>query len=409
MRRALAARLAVAAALVSPVLTGLVTSSTAYASYPEACFVGVEGIEGRAMVVAPKSADRAVVAAALRTGGLVGRRVDPVGLREVVWPTAEALDAGLPVIARVPGVRAAEREHVVHAHRSANDPRMAEQWGLTKIGARKAWDVETGTRNPVKVAVIDTGVDFEHPDLQGHLENGPNVAYGTEDSQDDHFHGTHVAGIIAASSNNRVGVAGMSWGAKVLAIKVLSKEGSGTSCDVAVGMLEAGRHEADVINMSLGAATTCPIVYRLVMAYLVQQDVVVVASSGNDGYYASPQSSPANCPDVIGVGATDRKDEPASFTTFGGSVDVAAPGHEILSTFLDTKTGKRGYTAMSGTSMAAPFVSGLAALLRSQHPEWTAAQVTDRIVATVDDVGPPGRDDFYGAGRINAARAVAGR
>ncbi len=407
MRCALAARLAVAAALVIPALTGLVTSATAYASYPEACFAGVEGIDGRALVVAPRSADRAVVAAALRTGGLVGRRVDPVGLREVVWPSRAALEVGLTVIAGVPGVRAAEREHVVHAHRAPNDPRLTEQWGLTKIGARKAWDVETGTSNPVKVAVIDTGVDFEHPDLQGRVENGPNVAYGTEDSQDDQSHGTHVAGIVAASSNNKVGVAGMSWGAKVLAIKVLNEEGSGTSCDVAVGMIEAGRHEVDVVNMSLGAATTCPIVYRLVTAYLKQQDIVVVASSGNDGYYASPQSAPSNCPDVIGVGATDRKDEPASFTTFGGSVDVAAPGHEILSTFMDPKTGKRSYAAFSGTSMAAPFVAGLAALLRSQHPEWTAAQVTDRILATVDDIGPAGRDDFYGAGRINAARALA--
>ncbi|HVF20134.1 MAG TPA: S8 family peptidase [Mycobacteriales bacterium] len=405
MRRALAVRLTLAAALVPTVLTGLVTSSTAYAQYPEFCFVGVEDVSSRGLVVVPEAADRAVLEVVARTGGKAGRRAEPVGLREVVWASSSARDAGLAALSRIHGVQA-EPEHLVHAHRASNDPRIREQWGLDKIGARRAWDVETGTSNPVTVAVLDTGVDFGHPDLRGRVDPGPNVAYGTEDSQDDHMHGTHVAGIIAASTNNRLGVAGMSWGARIMAVKVLNDQGSGTSCDIAVGILEAAKRDADIINMSLGGASICPLAFRAVLAYAEHQGTMVIASAGNDGYFASPQSAPANCPGVMGVGATDKDDQPSSFTTFGSSVDVAAPGHQILSTYFDPKKNLRGYAAFSGTSMAAPFVAGLAALLRSQNPTWTPAQVSDRILATVDDVGPRGRDDFYGAGRINAARAL---
>jgi len=405
MRRALAARLTLAVALVSPVLPSLGSWSTAYADLPEFCFVGVEGAERRGLVVAPEAADRAVVAAVHRSGGQVGRRAEPVGLREAVWPSVALREAGIAALRRVPGLSSVEPEHVVHAHKAANDPRIREQWGLARIGAPRAWDVETGSRD-VTVAVLDTGVDLLHPDLKGKVDNGPNVAYGTDDSQDDQSHGTHVAGIVAAATNNRVGVAGVAWGVRVLAIKVLSDKGSGTSCDVAVGILEAGKAEAEVINMSLGAAAVCPLAYRAVIAYAQHQGAVVVASAGNDGYFASPQSSPANCPGVLGVGATDQDDQPSSFTTFGGSVDVVAPGHLILSTLFDPKKNVRGYAAFSGTSMAAPFVSGLAALLCSQHPDWTPAEVAERIVATAQDLGPAGRDDFYGVGLINAARAV---
>lgn len=397
-------------------VVGLVVAATAVTAgvvapranaYPDQCQHGVSGVSRRGLAAAAPGADGALVAAAARTGATVGALVEPVGLREVVWPSRAARDAGLVALRRVPGVRFAETETVLRAHRSSNDPRLREQWGLTKIGAPRAWDVQTGTQSDVTIAVLDTGVDFKHPDLAGRVLPGPNVTAGTEDAQDDHSHGTHVAGIAAAATNNRAGVAGVSWGAKILAVKVLDKSGSGTSCDVAVGIIEAAKREADVLNLSLGAGVACPLAFRAAIAYAEQQGALVVASSGNDGYTASPQAAPANCPGVLGVGATDQKDGVTAFTTFGSSVDVTAPGQQILSTYFDPKKNVRGYAAFSGTSMSAPFVSGLAALLMAEHPDWTATQVSDRIVATVDDLGPPGRDDYYGAGRINAARALA--
>ncbi|HVE98186.1 MAG TPA: S8 family serine peptidase [Mycobacteriales bacterium] len=383
-------------------------ASTASAGLPDQCYHAVDGVDRSGLTAAPRSADRALVSAVRRSGGMVGPRVEPVGLRQVVWPSRAMRDAGLAALRRVPGVQFAEPEHKGSLHRSTNDPKLRDQWGLDKIGARRAWDIETGLQKDVTIAVLDTGVDFRHPDLAGRVLPGPNISGGNDDSQDDHMHGTHVAGIAAASTNNRMGVAGVSWGAKVLAVKVMDKHGSGTSCDVAVGIIEAAKREADVINLSLGFAHTCPLAFRAAVAYADHQGALVVASSGNSGFFASPQSAPANCTGVLGVGATDHHDDLTAFTTFGLSVDVSAPGEDILSTYLDVKKNKRGYAAFSGTSMSAPFVAGLAALLIAKHPDWTPTQVSDRIIATVDDLGPPGRDDYYGAGRINAAKALAG-
>ncbi len=406
--RGLAGRFALAAALFGAGLPGLVGQQAARADYPEACFFGVGGAEQRGLVAAPAQADRELMAVVRRTGGRAGRRVGPMGLRQVLWSSQGRRDAGLAALAQVGGVQFTEPVQRVAAHRAPNDPGLRRQWGLAKIGAPRAWDVTTGLGAKVTIAVLDTGVDLRHPDLRGRVVNGPNVAYGTDDSQDDESHGTHVAGIAAAATNNKVGVAGVSWGATVLAVKVLNKSGSGTSCDIAVGIIEAADRDVDVINMSLGGAFTCPAAFRVAVAYAEQKGALVVASSGNDGFVASPQSAPANCPGVLGVGATDIRDEPSSFTTFGGSVDVAAPGTDILSTFFDPKKNASTYATQSGTSMSAPFVSGLAALLKAKHPDWTPAQVAARIVESVDDLGPAGRDDFYGAGRINAARALAG-
>ncbi|HVE63128.1 MAG TPA: S8 family peptidase [Mycobacteriales bacterium] len=403
-----AARLALAVALSVPVVPGLLGLHPATAGYPEACYFGVGGAEQRGLIAAPAHADRELLAAVRRSGGQAGRRVAPMGLRQVLWPSQGGRDAGLAALAGVPGVSFVEPVQRVAAHRTSNDPALRRQWGLAKIGAPRAWDVTTGVGSTVVVAVLDTGVDLRHPDLRGRVINGPNVAYGTDDSQDDQSHGTHVAGIAAATTNNRVGVAGLSWGATVLAVKVLNAQGSGTSCDIAVGIIEAADRGADVINLSLGGAFTCPLAFRAAVAYAEQKGALVVASSGNDGFFASPQSAPANCPGVLGVGATDIRDEPSAFTTFGASVDVAAPGTEILSTFYDPKKRASTYATQSGTSMSAPFVSGLAALLKAKHPTWTPSQLASRIVETADDLGPPGRDDFYGAGRINAARALAG-
>jgi subtilisin family serine protease len=189
-------------------------------------------------------------------------------------------------------------------------------------------------------------------------------------------------------------------------VKVLGADGSGSTCDVVVGMVEATQRGAQIINMSLGAPYACPIAFRAAVEHATAKDVLIVASAGNDALSGAPESAPADCPGVLGVGATDHRDEPGVFSSFGPTVDVSAPGVDIVSTMIDVKKGKHTYGPLSGTSMAAPHVAGLAALVKSRNPSWKPAQISDRIIATSDDIGPVGRDDFFGEGRINAARAL---
>lgn len=400
------ARARLALALGAVLLAGAPgLSPPAAAGYPEACFVGVEGA-GRRLLLQTGGRTPTADAVLARAGARVGPRVQPLGVREVELPSPAARDVVLGQLAGLPGVRWAEPVSVVRAHRGANDPLYRRQWGHARMRVPRAWDAATGAGKSVTVAVLDTGIALAHPDLRGRVDRGPNVVDGNDDPSDDEGHGTHVAGIVAAATNNRVGVAGMSWGARTLAVKVLDDDGAGTSCDVLVGIVEAVRAGASVINMSLGGATACPLAYRAALAYAAQQDVVVIASAGNDALRGSPESAPANCPGVLGVGATDRGDRAGVFSTFGPDVDVTAPGVDVLSTSYDPKRRRHGYASMSGTSMAAPHVAGLAALLRARYPSWTAEQVVGRITSTVVDLGPPGRDDFYGLGRVDAAGAL---
>ena len=396
-RTAPVAALAVGAALLVP---------STHATSPVVCFVPVPtAVERALLVTAAPGAARAVEDVVASMGGRIGPELAATGLRQVELPTTSLRDAAVAALQRIPGVRGAEPERLVRAHREANDPLAKRQWAIQRIGLAKAWDVETGKAGVV-VAVIDTGVALRHPDLTGKLVQGVDVVNDDDDPMDDEGHGTHVAGTVAAAANNRVGVAGVAWGAKVMPVKVLGVNGQGGTCQVAVGMAEAAQRGAQVLNLSLGGPYACPVAYRAAVELATAKGALVVASSGNDGMSGAPDAAPANCDGVLGVGATDARDRPGRFSSFGPTVDVSAPGVAIVSTTIDPKTGKHGYGAMQGTSMAAPHVAGLAALLKSRHPAWTPAQVADRITRTSDDLGVGGRDDFFGAGRINAARAL---
>jgi subtilisin family serine protease len=370
---------------------------------PVGCGLAVGSVERAALAgVAPGSLGD-VAAAVRRLGGTVAGRIDRIGAIEVALPAGTP--AALTALRAVPGVRWAEREHLVRASRSVNDPFQKHQWGLKAVGAFGAWDRETGNRNPVTVAVLDTGIDLAHPDLVARVTDGTNELGGTT-SLDDNGHGTHVGGIIAASTNNRVGVAGMSWGARLLAVKVLNDKGEGTDCSVVNGYLDAVDAGAKVINMSLGADAACPIAYGLAVRYGQDKNVVPVAASGNSGDDGNPTESPASCEGVVAVGALDDHGKVATFSGHKPYVALSAPGVYVLSTYIDTKTESHVYGIASGTSMASPFVAGLAALLLSAHPDWTAQQVRDRMTSTARDLGPKGKDEFYGAGRIDAAKAL---
>lgn len=271
------------------------------------------------------------------------------------------------------------------------------QWNLSQISAEQGWNLTEGAEDVI-IAVLDTGVDPDHQDLSGKLLPGYNAFDGTSNSYDEHGHGTHVAGIAAAITNNVTGIAGVSWHNFILPVKVLDEDGQGTSFEVARGIRWATDNGAKVINMSLGDYYNSFILHDAIR-YAHKNDVVLIAASGNDN--VTTPMYPADYPEVLTVAAVDHNRERAFFSNFGPHVDVTAPGEHIPSTFPDNN-----YVIMSGTSMAAPHVAGLAGLIRSLNPDLNKAEVHNLIRETSLDLGPTGHDQYYGFGEIDVARAL---
>lgn len=282
-----------------------------------------------------------------------------------------------------------------------NDPKSGEQWNLQKARVPEAWSISAGSPDVV-IAVVDTGVDAEHPDLAHQLQSGYDVLTGTHGIPvDDNGHGTQMAAIIAAEGNNALGVAGVSWKSRIMPIKVLDAGGAGSYTDIIEGLIYAADHGADIINLSLGGYAYSEMMSDAVQ-YAHDKNVVIVAGAGNDG--SNYPIYPAALPHVLGVVATGETDEKWSYSNFGGFVDLAAPGVGILSA-----TVGGGYGYASGTSQAAAFVSGVAALVKAANGTFTNTQVEDRLQSSADDLGASGRDVLFGAGRVNALRALSSR
>lgn len=278
-----------------------------------------------------------------------------------------------------------------------NDPYWNLQWGPQKIGADRAWDKQLGNSS-VLVAVIDTGIDWNHPDLvANYVALGYDWVNNDTDPMDDHGHGTHVAGIIAASLNNSIGVAGLAQ-VRIMAEKGLDLYGEGFDDDLANAIIHAVDQGADILSNSWGSYEDSTLIHDAVK-YAYEKGVLVVAAAGNNAW--NVKSFPAGYDEVIAVTATNESDGPASFTNFGKWVELAAPGVHIYSTVYNDS-----YIYLSGTSMACPHVSGVAALVWSQFPNATRDWVRFWLRYTADDLGDPGFDIYYGYGRVNAEKAV---
>jgi uncharacterized membrane protein YidH (DUF202 family) len=280
------------------------------------------------------------------------------------------------------------------------DPLLDQQWGLTAIGARSVWSITRGAG--VTVAVIDSG-SGPHPDLDANLDIGRTIidsidSVGMRDVSDV-GHGTHVAGIIAAVADNGIGGAGVAPQARVLPVRTLLSDGSGYGRDVSSAIYFAVDSGVKVINLSLGAPIDCCDLTKAIQ-YAVDRNVLVVAAAGNDGVDAAPKW-PAASDLALAVTAVDRDNNVASFSQRGDYIDLAAPGTKILS------TTKNAYDELRGSSMAAAFVSGAAALLFAAQPSITAAQVRDILQRTATDIGAPGRDTTFGYGLVNLVAAFA--
>ncbi len=306
-----------------------------------------------------------------------------------------------------PAVAFAERDPLIQTAAPAagwrpNDPLLDSEWGLARIGAPEAWDVTRGDSSMI-VAVLDTGIDTSHADLQGQFVGGWDFVGKDNTPQDDNGHGTHVSGLVAAAADNGRGISGVAPGARVMPIKVVTATGIGSHLQIAQGIEYAVHNGARILNLSLGGSDPSETLQRAV-AYAWDSGALVVAAAGNEN--SSAPVYPAAWPNVIGVGATNVDDTRAPFSNFGSYVAISAPGVAILSTTMGGS-----YEAWPGTSMATPLVSGVAALLWSRYPNLTNAEVRALLLATADHIGSTGYDGSgwnaeYGHGLVNAARAV---
>lgn len=296
----------------------------------------------------------------------------------------------------------AEPDYLAYGQLTPNDTYYATyQYGPQKIQADLAWDVTTGDPGVV-VAVVDSGADLGHPDLQGKLVSGWDFVNNDADPTDDYGHGTHVTGIIAALTNNGVGIAGIGYSTRVLVVKVLDSNNSGTYSGIAQGIVYAADQGARIINLSLGGTEFSQTLLDAV-EYAWSKGALLVAAAGN--WASSAPFYPAAFEHVMAVAATDANDNRWTSSNYGSYISVSAPGVNVYSTNWN-KTSGTGYGYRSGTSMAAPHVSGVAALLLAQNPARSNVQLWSIIEGSADDLGAAGWDAYYGHGRVNAYRAV---
>lgn len=271
------------------------------------------------------------------------------------------------------------------------------QWNLPIIETEAGWNISRGNKK-VKIAVVDTGVDLNHPDLKGRLLKGYNVLKKNNHPNDENGHGTHVAGIIASETNNQEGTAGVTWYNKIMPVKVMNKEGYGTSFDIAKGIVWATDHGADVINLSLGNYQPSAVMQEAIQ-YAFDKNVVLVAAAGNDS--TSQPSYPSAFPEVLSVSAVNPDGSRADFSNYGDYIDVTAPGVSIPSTYF-----KNRYASLSGTSMASPHVAGLVGLILSINPRLSNQQVMNIIRSSAIDIGDKGVDNDFGHGIIDIKKAL---
>lgn len=278
-----------------------------------------------------------------------------------------------------------------------NDIEWAKQWGPKKIEADYAWDTTTGNRS-ILVAVIDTGIDYNHPDLEkNYVALGYDWVNNDTDPMDDNSHGTHCAGIIAAETNNSKGIAGIAQ-VSIMAEKAFNPSGDGLEDDVANAIIHAVDQGADILSNSWGDYEESQLI-RNAMNYAYAHGLLIVAAAGNEA--TSSMLYPAAYDEVIAVTATTSTDNKASFSNYGDWVEIAAPGDTIYSTVLGSSYGYK-----SGTSMACPHVAAVAALIWSRFPNATRDWVRAQLRYTSDDLGDLGFDQYFGYGRVNARRAV---
>jgi len=378
---------------VSVLAAGLLAAWSAPASAQDAVAV----VPGRVLVKfrdgVPAEQVRSLVASAgARTLGILPR----IGVHVLQLPGKGAEMAAARAFARHSEVAFAEPDYVFGPQDvTPNDPWYANsQWALKKIQCPTAWSTTTGSSG-VTIAILDTGVNGAHSDLSAKLVAGWNFFDNNSNTADVYGHGTLVAGTAAAASNNALGVASVAWNCKIMPIRVTDSAGYGYVSMMASGLTWAADRGARVANISFNVTGSASLSAAAV--YFRAKGGVITVSSGNSG---SVSSTPDD-PNLLTISATDAYDKITSYSTTGPCVDLAAPGSAA------TTTSGGGFTISSGTSISAPIVAGVVALVISANPNLTAAEIDAVLRQSADDCGTAGYDTVFGWGRVNAARAVA--
>jgi Subtilase family/Bacterial Ig-like domain len=357
--------------------------------------------DGRLMVVWKGAAPGTLAIAGVETSE---RTAQPMRTVVTAQPgraaaVAQALRADPRVLAVIPDARLSLLDWP--ADGSPSDPLFAQQGDLGQIDVPNAWKTTLGDPSVV-VAVIDSGVDLSHPDLDGVTVVDPrNEVWNSSDVSDEMGHGTHVTGTIVAETNNALGVAGIAPASSLMPIKVADDDGFVSLSDVLDAVDWAREHGADIVNMSLGGPLTAEQVALAQPTFTAARvaGLLMVAAAGNDAIAA--REYPASFAGVVSVSAVDGNDVTADFSNTGHAIDLAAPGVDLLSTSADG-----GYERMSGTSMAAPHVAGVAALVRAARPDLTVDELEAVLRASAVDLGDQGHDTTYGDGLVDAAAAL---
>lgn len=294
-----------------------------------------------------------------------------------------------------PGLVYLHENQKLNMHALPNDPFVTEQMHLDVIKAKQAWDV-VNKNEEVKIAIVDTGVDLDHPDLSANLVTGYNLLDPDSPPDDDAGHGTKVAGVLAAVGNNNRGVTGLLWSARVMPIKVMDAKGNGREIDLGEGIRYAVDHGADIVVLSLGLYRYSPFIEEVVQ-YAESKGVLLIAASGNDGQEVQ---YPAAYPTVLAVGGVNANKQVYPTSNYGPELDLVAP--------WQVYTTMRGgdYTYDQGTSMAAPQVAGVAALVMAKHPDLKPYQVRNLLRQTADPIGGSGWNPKSGYGLLRADRAL---
>ncbi len=327
----------------------------------------------------------------------------------LLTPSAEKLLKQSKEVLRVDEdviVEALGKVEAIKVQGTKSQPPQTLPWGIDRVDAEQIWNLTTA--DPIKVAIVDTGIDLKHPDLQANIKGGINTIYPWKSPNDDNGHGTHVAGIVAAI-NNSIGVIGVGPNIDLYAVKVLGANGSGYLSDVIEGLDWVVQQKQTqggdwVINMSLGTSADIQSFHDAILrAY--NAGITMVAAAGNTG---GAVTYPAAYPEVIAVSATDQNNQLASWSSRGPEVDLSAPGVSIYSTYKG-----QTYATLSGTSMAAPHVTGVAALVLDRKTcdfnldgVCSPLEVQQKLEQSAIDLGDSGKDNLYGSGLVNAVNAL---
>ena len=355
-------------------------------------------VAGRLLVGHLEGADPKAVDHILRSHQAVTRTYMPALRMSVLEVPEEQSESILQGLRKSGLFEYVERDYFAHTGSvTPNDPDFLSQWHLAQISAPAAWSLNTGSASIV-AAVIDSGVDDTHPDLQPKLVAGWNFVGNNSNTSDLLGHGTAVAGTIAAASNNGIGVAGVTWNTLIMPLVVVDENDYASYSNMADAIQYAADHGAKVINLSVGGSSAS-LALQSAVNYAWKKGATIFAAAMNNSN--SDMQYPAACTNVIAVSATDNNDRLASFSSYGNWVTLSAPGTNILTT---NRGGGYGY--WMGTSFSSPIAAGVAALALAVNPALTNSALVTLLEQNADDLGSPGIDPLFGWGRVNAFKAL---